>query len=739
MLLLRILKAIPTEAQKEAGNYKKRKIRFHGMTISIENEKDSYRSGVDESGRAWKSKMHYAYGYINGTKGADKDHLDVFLGPDKDSEIVFVINQVNPKTKVFDEHKVMLGFDNEEEAKKAYLKCYEKGWDGLGEIHALTMKQFKEWLAKKGERREFRSNQVIVNKAQAILTQKIVPVHGKHGIYMAKRNVKVEDDSNHGKFSLMAEKQRKNRIQKMKEKPIYRVRAEDSSVGNLITGIKNVLIKNSQDEKAKEFVNLAYIAETVQDIYDIAKDFVSLKGKAEHRNTMEDEHDLFAHTKSAFYLLLKAKKAVSGEVRHRKDGDYTKKGEGKTAKWVKVPKKKEPKPKAEVKEKKPKKVKVKEAVGSTATEPIEKPIAPTSLPFNQIQRIEQYTAEKDYDKNQILDLKNSIKENGYQRAFPIQVDHQDGKWTIVSGHHRHEAVKQLIEEGHLPEHFQIPVVTREFATENDRLTAQVSENQRRTVLPTDEAKAYRKMRDNGWTDEVIAKKLGKPLGDVRKCLALTNLAPDLFSLVAKKDKALPVSIGQVIGMNAVNDDGSPNKTIQTKAFTWYQENKPKLGSTAPAQVESYIKELRSQDFGWNAEDTASDVQKEAIRVVGNAEKAKRNANLLDNMMKSLQKSYQAALGSSIADLNPSLVKELAASLMTTGNIQASKTLGTLEAIIMDLKTIKDNLSSQMKAIEGDAQTPMMFAMKSKFAELEKLENAIMEKRLELIANYKYAS
>ena len=137
----------PTEKQKEAGNYKKASFNWNGLKITIENPKGSHRSGVSEDGKEWKSKMHHDYGYVNRTEGNDGDHVDVFIGKDLDtSDTVFVVNQVNPKTGEFDEHKCMLGFKTMEDAKKGYLKNYEKGWQGIGSIKPLSIISFKDWL-----------------------------------------------------------------------------------------------------------------------------------------------------------------------------------------------------------------------------------------------------------------------------------------------------------------------------------------------------------------------------------------------------------------------------------------------------------------------------------------------------------------------------------------------------------------------------------------------------------------
>ncbi len=125
----------PTEAQKEAGNYKKGHVKIDGFDITIENAKGSERSGVDKDGTKWSVTMNNDYGYIRGTQGKDGDHIDVFLGDSGNG--VFVVDQVNSDGE-FDEHKVMYGFSSTEEAKAAYLSNYSPGWNGLGNITEIS-------------------------------------------------------------------------------------------------------------------------------------------------------------------------------------------------------------------------------------------------------------------------------------------------------------------------------------------------------------------------------------------------------------------------------------------------------------------------------------------------------------------------------------------------------------------------------------------------------------------------
>jgi N12 class adenine-specific DNA methylase len=138
----------PTEAQIEAGNYKKGHIAVQGLDITVENPRGSKRSGTDPDGKAWETTMNSHYGYIKRTVGADGEHVDVFVGDKPDAGNVFIVDQANPATQEFDEHKVMVGFGTLEEAKAAYLANYDKDWKGKGfkAISTMPVADFKEWL-----------------------------------------------------------------------------------------------------------------------------------------------------------------------------------------------------------------------------------------------------------------------------------------------------------------------------------------------------------------------------------------------------------------------------------------------------------------------------------------------------------------------------------------------------------------------------------------------------------------
>ena len=140
----------PSEAQKKAGNYKKGHLSFGGYDFTVETPKGATRSGKDEQGKPWSVTMHDTYGYILGKIGVDGDHIDMFINDAADLDTfdgnVYVVDQVNPETGEFDEHKVMYGYPDEAAATEAYLANYSKGWKGLGKVTAVPKATFDKWL-----------------------------------------------------------------------------------------------------------------------------------------------------------------------------------------------------------------------------------------------------------------------------------------------------------------------------------------------------------------------------------------------------------------------------------------------------------------------------------------------------------------------------------------------------------------------------------------------------------------
>lgn len=161
----------PSEAQKKAGNYKKGHLSFGGYDFTVETPKGATRSGKDEQGKPWSVTMHDTYGYILGKIGVDGDHIDMFINDAADLDTfdgnVYVVDQVNPETGEFDEHKVMYGYPSEEAATEAYLANYSKDWKGLGKVTAVPKATFDKWLQSSDRKTKPFADYAMIQHAEA--------------------------------------------------------------------------------------------------------------------------------------------------------------------------------------------------------------------------------------------------------------------------------------------------------------------------------------------------------------------------------------------------------------------------------------------------------------------------------------------------------------------------------------------------------------------------------------------
>ncbi|WP_020665403.1 PLxRFG domain-containing protein [Methylobacterium sp. 285MFTsu5.1] len=148
------LKAVnrnPTPAQAVAGNYAKGTAEVAGLKVTIENPKGSVRRGVDADGKPWETKMPAHYGDVKGSKGADGDPIDVYLAPGATTKAdpkVFVVDQVDPKTGQFDEHKAVVGAKDEAAARSIYEKGFSDGSGKarIGGVTEMSAAEFRDFV-----------------------------------------------------------------------------------------------------------------------------------------------------------------------------------------------------------------------------------------------------------------------------------------------------------------------------------------------------------------------------------------------------------------------------------------------------------------------------------------------------------------------------------------------------------------------------------------------------------------
>jgi len=127
----------PTDAQARAGNYRKPVVKWKGLDIAIENPVGSTRTG-----KGWQTKMLHDYGYIKRSEAVDGDEVDVYLGPNLAAPMVYIVHQRKAGDWAnYDEDKCMIGFENDVDARAAYLQHYSDP-RFLGPITAMPVDEF---------------------------------------------------------------------------------------------------------------------------------------------------------------------------------------------------------------------------------------------------------------------------------------------------------------------------------------------------------------------------------------------------------------------------------------------------------------------------------------------------------------------------------------------------------------------------------------------------------------------
>ena len=116
---------------------------FHGLHYEIEYTKGTVRSGVGADGKRWEQEMFYDYGHFTDVGGNDGESLDFFMDSENISKRIFRVTQLDILTGEFDEHKIMIGFDNIRDATEGYLIHYPDNWKGFGGIEEITLQDIK--------------------------------------------------------------------------------------------------------------------------------------------------------------------------------------------------------------------------------------------------------------------------------------------------------------------------------------------------------------------------------------------------------------------------------------------------------------------------------------------------------------------------------------------------------------------------------------------------------------------
>lgn len=121
-------------------------VRAWDMDIAIHTPKGGLRKGEND-GQGWTAVAPNDYGEVKRGEDADGEPMDMWIGPDLQAKQGYVIEQIDPATGAFQEHKVMAGFKTSEDAVRAYDAAFadESGPGRRKSVTPLPMSKIKAW------------------------------------------------------------------------------------------------------------------------------------------------------------------------------------------------------------------------------------------------------------------------------------------------------------------------------------------------------------------------------------------------------------------------------------------------------------------------------------------------------------------------------------------------------------------------------------------------------------------
>ena len=138
----------------------------------------------------------------------------------------------------------------------------------------------------------------------------------------------------------------------------------------------------------------------------------------------------------------------------------------------------------------------------------------------------KFQPRKNFNKNQMEELTNSIKERGIIQ--PIIVRKKSDKYEIIAGERRWQAAQSAGLH-------EIPIVEIE-ADDLKSLEFAIVENvQRDDLNPIEEANGYKRLIDEfKYDQDKVAKFIGKSRSHITNCIRLLNLPADVIRLIEEQ-------------------------------------------------------------------------------------------------------------------------------------------------------------------------------------------------------------
>ena len=180
----------------------------------------------------------------------------------------------------------------------------------------------------------------------------------------------------------------------------------------------------------------------------------------------------------------------------------------------------------------------------------------------------KFQPRKNFDKENLEDLANSIKERGVIQPIIVRKSNSElPKYEIIAGERRWLAARKAGLH-------EIPVVVTE-ADDLKSLEFAIVENvQRHDLNPFEEAQGYKRLIDDfSYDQEKVSKFIGKSRSYITNSLRLLNLPPEVLKYI--KEKKITAGHAKIlVGLD--NAEFIANKIIEKKLSVRQAENFVKI-------------------------------------------------------------------------------------------------------------------------------------------------------------------
>ena len=191
----------------------------------------------------------------------------------------------------------------------------------------------------------------------------------------------------------------------------------------------------------------------------------------------------------------------------------------------------------------------------------------------------KYQPRKNFEKEDLQDLTNSIRERGVIQPIIVRESNSDkSKYEIIAGERRWLAARKAGLHN-------IPVVVTE-ADDLKSLEFAIVENvQRHDLNPLEEAQGYKRLIDEfSYDQEKVSKFIGKSRSYITNSLRLLNLPSEILNMI--EDKKLSAGHAKIlVGLD--NAIFIANKIIEKKLSVRQAENFVKIFKKKPRITKSF--------------------------------------------------------------------------------------------------------------------------------------------------------